>query len=646
MALQQSDIELIEQARQGDKAGMERLALIVQERLCAYFFRVALNHDVSLDLAQETILQMMQSLDELKKPEWFWSWLYRIARNKLFDHYRRKQKNDRLTSESFYQHFVAGATQRQPHQGLDALLKTELSRAIISAMRDLTAEQREVLSLRCFDQLSFAEIGAAIDCSEPSARVIFYRAKLALKKQLKQRGLGKGALLLCLGYFGRVTAPVDAATASSAAGTISASVLQVSAPTIIAAGLGAKAALAAAVIVIAAAAGTVSVITKKPDLPTRAAVTGFQYTIQARTNTPGTPSSLSSGAFDHAFFFPEGIDGPLFMRRQRWSVTHTDKLCEWLQNEEGNYYYHCGNNEVYTRNHRLWLRTLTGLVVRRLPSDPPEFIDFLSEVEGVPTGIQYRTDKNTGMLVSAIDNRFVDARNFRTTYSYNSVTSEQFRYTWPDEIPLIDLRDDMHKRGWTYFKIEGFLDSEIFRGEGRIPFFYKHSKEHPAWLRLDLPGGKQIIDMPDGAMLFNAKGEIAAVYPGGSFFRGLPRPWTGMHTIDIIRRDAAQQRFWFETTQQGTYTSDANVLIVSENSELATNLIYKIDMMQDTVKSIEIKVYNTNGLLHQGQIELIYYQDIDGMSSAFSTPTPPPVEIKPSEEKGISWLIELAQKQL
>jgi len=51
-------------------------------------------------------------------------------------------------------------------------------------MRQLTDDHRAVLSLRCFEQFSYSAIGAAMHCSEGSARVMFYRAKQALKAEI------------------------------------------------------------------------------------------------------------------------------------------------------------------------------------------------------------------------------------------------------------------------------------------------------------------------------------------------------------------------------------------------------------------------------------------------------------------------------
>jgi ABC-type multidrug transport system fused ATPase/permease subunit len=91
-------------------------------------------------------------------------------------------------------------------------------------MARLKFAYRNVLILRCFEQLSYAEIAGLMGCKELRARVLFFRAKHSLKQQLARRGFSKTLLLIALGFFGVITTPTKAA---SAAGAVSAASLDV-----------------------------------------------------------------------------------------------------------------------------------------------------------------------------------------------------------------------------------------------------------------------------------------------------------------------------------------------------------------------------------------------------------------------------------
>ena len=95
--------------------------------------------------------------------------------------------------------------------GLKNLINKELSQAIVDAMAKLKLRHRNILVLRCCEQLPYSEIAEVMDCSEMAARVLFFRAKHSLKGKLSKHGFGKGMLLGAMGLFGHMTSPADAA---------------------------------------------------------------------------------------------------------------------------------------------------------------------------------------------------------------------------------------------------------------------------------------------------------------------------------------------------------------------------------------------------------------------------------------------------
>ncbi len=97
--------------------------------------------------------------------------------------------------------------------GLSELVRKELSDAIFAAMRKLNLKYRNVLILRCFEQLSYAQIGELMECSEHHSRVLFFRAKHSLKSHLAWRGFrGSRLFFTSLGLFSLVTTRAKAAT--------------------------------------------------------------------------------------------------------------------------------------------------------------------------------------------------------------------------------------------------------------------------------------------------------------------------------------------------------------------------------------------------------------------------------------------------
>jgi RNA polymerase sigma-70 factor (ECF subfamily) len=626
---------LVRQATKGQRDALGQLARSVEGRVSAYICRVTLSHALTEDLTQEVLLTMVSSLGDLKDPDRFWPWLYRIAQSKIQQHYRSKQRHPTAPQSRLYEELVARRADRQEHDGLNRLIHKDLVKKTLGAMRLLSEQHRAVLALRCFDELSYGDIALTMNCTEVKARVLFYRAKEALKKQLTRQGVRKSMLLMCLGLFGKVTAPADAAPAAV---SVTAASMKAGLIAAFVANLTIKTALVVVGVATlgAATAQTVSTLSKTPT-PPRQQITSMHFTTQLRFTDPSAPASLSKGAYEQWFGFPEGIDGPVFFRMQRWDPQKRKKLCAWLQNGEANYYFESGAKKLYLTNDRVYWSCLD---VRRLPTDDAEFTAFLSQVEGAHPKIKYRRDRRSGLLVSAVDNRFADARHFRTTYEYNSVDPSLFTLDWPRGTPIVDQRDEMHRRGWTYFTVRGRLGDCPVSGRGRVPFVYDASRQYPAWLMLEA-GETRIIDCPEGARVENTARQTVGFYPGGSFFTGLARPWMGLHCVDTIRRDAVKQRITFETSK----SKDGLVTVTLNHaaSQTVVGVSYALDMDADLIDEIRFAINRRPA----GALTFSYLRKVDDVADQFAEPEPPAQRrARMKESPGLMWLIDLALGEL
>ena len=649
MDQEQTWIKQVRQAQHGDDSSMSWLIHEAQGRLCAYIYRVTLDHDLTEDLTQEALLQMVKSLEHLKEEESFWPWLYRIAQSKIQEHFKSKRKEKLVSDAAFYKDFLSYHEDYYEDEGLRELLQEDLLKKVMVAMKQLKQQYRAILSLRCFDQLSYADIAQTMGSNEVTVRVLFYRARKALRRQLTSQGLSSGMMLMGLGLFGRLTAPVKAATPTAA---VSAASTEVGITTAVLATISSKTGIAilsiVAILLVAIFGMNIFPETPLPtpslpesSLPARNEINSFHFTVQLMDSDPNAEGSLSKGAYERWFYFPEGVDGPMFMRMQRWDPNGVEKLCAWLENEQGNYYYESGEKIVYIGNSRVcW----SNLHVRRLPTDSEEFLSFLSEVEGEFSAVrEYQWDTKTGLAISSMDYRFINASRFRTDYEYNTIEPNLFEYKWDEPVLSVqDHRDQMHKRGWTYFRIDGEVNKKDVTGWGRIPFVYSTCKEYPAWLKINIGDELEIIDCSDGAQLCQADGDVIATYPAGEFFKGLPRPWMGMHTADVVRRDAVEQRVWFYSER---LENEEEVAVGMLYKHFASNveLTYIIDMENDIVKEIWFDIDGRD----KGRLKFTYLQDIEQAGDEFAEPIVLKNEKAASQElHGILWLFNLAQGNL
>jgi RNA polymerase sigma-70 factor (ECF subfamily) len=218
---EESFAAIVTRAQQGDRTSMGQLVEVAEPRLLTYIFRLTLSQDLSEELSQKTLVKMVQSLETLKNVDKFWYWLLRHAMGEVQHYYRDKKRRHEVEIEALNREYFNQYVARNHHDGLDQSARIELSEIMYDAVANLKFTYRSILILRCYEQLSFVEIAQLMNCKEFGARVLFYRAKHALKQHLSRHGFGKEMLLAGLGLFGILTLPTKATSTACSVNTAS-----------------------------------------------------------------------------------------------------------------------------------------------------------------------------------------------------------------------------------------------------------------------------------------------------------------------------------------------------------------------------------------------------------------------------------------
>jgi RNA polymerase sigma-70 factor (ECF subfamily) len=644
--------QLVTQARRGVQQSMNELAQTAEPRLRAYLYRTTLDEELTGDLVQEAMLEMVRSLKDLQKVQSFWPWLYRIASNKANEVFQRRKRASVAQFSALEDSLLERILGDDSQEAVGSLVRRELGQLVFKAAAKLKHQQRAVLSLRCFEGFSYAQIAQAVGCSETEARVSFFRARQSLKRQLTRRGFSKSSLLLALIFFGKLTASSEAAATGT---TVTAAVLK---------GIGLRATLlgiakAGGMKISIAAAGSLLIAVAgwhfwPESILNRADVRSVHFFVQDAWAGPDSASSSSSSSWrgpaglrtdapplkTHSFYetwlyLPEGPDGPVLRREQRWgNMEKTERQCSWLQDGKANYYYHAGKEVVYATNDPL------GALL--LPTDPPDIAEFILAMCSRHPALEYIRDERSGLLTGRIDNRVPAVKDFKTAYEYDTLDAEFFEYGWPEETKVVDQRDTMHKRGWTYFRVAGRIGDRTISGQGRMPFVYATHEEYYPWLRLEVADGLSIVDGCYGAYLVDGSGAAVARYPAGSFFRGLGRPWTGIRAYDTVRRDAAEKRieFEYERIAEGGW-----VTLRRDDNYSHARINYFIDMEKDVIENIGFSISGGPEPV-EGTLEFTYLDDISQVGGEFVEPGPIDSELPAKSSIGVFWLLRLADGSL
>ena len=618
MDQQLDQIELIRRAQCGDRQCLGQLAKQARKRLYTYVYRLTQQDDLAQEIVQESLLEMCKVIGKLKKADRFWPWLYGIAVNKLRRHYRTEQTQRRVAISSMKRK----NSLKDRQDGLENLVSEELKHIVSAAMKKLRTRHKAVLVMRCYDEMPYSDIAESMGCSEFSTRMLFLRAKRALQRELSRNGFGKASLLAALVLFGKMTAPSEAAAAQI---SVTAAATKVG----LAAGIAGLATSKTAIISLTAAGALTAGTVVMKSGPLNQGAENPQPSLTSTQDIGQSGQSDNSGQ-EFWYYFPEGPAESMMLRAKSGPVGDKS-YWQVLQDDRANYYYN--NNRLYINNYRMWSRDLS---VQKLPTDDPKMTEFICQVEGSKNTIGHVAPRGKGLLVVATQGQKNDENQPWVTRHSNVLEEDYFQSDWPATAKTFDNRDAMHKRGWTYFRVTGQVNGQNVSGTGRIPFVNLTSKRYGPWLKLQV-GSLSIVDTYKEAYISKTSSGEAKTYKGGSFFKGFCRPWMGLHTIDTVRRDAAEQRIWFETS----HTPDsrfAEVELTCENDRI----VYKIDMETDVVDEITFSTDQGN----TGNLKFSYLQSVNGVNQEFIPPGKPGNPTAAGSSPGLLWLVQLVEGSL
>ena len=228
-------------------------------------------------------------------------------------------------------------------------------------------------------------------------------------------------------------------------------------------------------------------------------------------------------------------------------------------------------------------------------------------------------------------------RRQQVTLSYDVSREDYFRHDWSTGAAIVDQRDDAHRRGWTPFTVIGRIGTQKISGHGRLPFVAAAAEDHGPWLKLTMGDDCTILDARSAAEIRDGAGAVVARRPGGSFFQGLGRPWTGLHTIDTIRRDAARAGIAFTTRP---LPDGERVEIVLHESEL--RLTYRVHLYQDWIESITFDKED----MKVGEWTFSYPAPDEADPHRLTVPSLPPGRRAGAPVPHGLWLMRLAQGSL
>ena len=176
----------IEEARyrsflNGDMESFEQLVIEYKDALIYFISRYVKDMAAAEDLAQDTFVEILLHKERYNFKTSFKTYLFTIGRNKAVDYIRKYER------VSLVEEYPDMASDEKLSE--ERVVREEEKQALYEAINRLKWEYQKVLYLIDLEELSYAQAAEIMDKSESQIKILIFRARKALRKELEKGGL-------------------------------------------------------------------------------------------------------------------------------------------------------------------------------------------------------------------------------------------------------------------------------------------------------------------------------------------------------------------------------------------------------------------------------------------------------------------------
>ena len=166
------DHAAIERCRAGDNEAFRHIVERYQAEAIGHATAILGNQEDALDAVQEAFIDAFQALDQVELSRRFYPWFYVILRNRCYKLAHGRKKREMSNSDEM--EILAPAPTIRPE---DSMLLEQ-------AMLELPAEDRELITLRHLDGLSYQELAERLEVPQGTIMSRLYHARKKLRDML------------------------------------------------------------------------------------------------------------------------------------------------------------------------------------------------------------------------------------------------------------------------------------------------------------------------------------------------------------------------------------------------------------------------------------------------------------------------------
>ena len=185
-----TDINVINLVKEGDKRAFDILVVKYQDRLVYSVFKYCKDLDLSQDIAQEAFVKAYRSIDKFRGDSSLYTWIYRIAINTAKNYFSSKSRGAEVYNEDILDNALSDLS--MDSENPETLLEAdELKDAVMEAFQNLPDDIRSTLSLREYDGLSYEEIAKVQNCPIGTVRSRIFKGREIINETFSRLGMSK-----------------------------------------------------------------------------------------------------------------------------------------------------------------------------------------------------------------------------------------------------------------------------------------------------------------------------------------------------------------------------------------------------------------------------------------------------------------------
>ncbi len=177
------DFEVIQRARSGDDSAFNQIVSTYRKRIMGTIARLIGRPEDVEDVAQDVFLRLYFSLEQLRTPEVFEPWLYRLTVNAAYDYLRkqRRRHESRMSDLSEEQVLLADAL-AGGRVDADEQHRRKVRESVATLLASVSEEDRILLVLKEVEGLSLKELEKIYNVKENALKVRLFRARQRVLK--------------------------------------------------------------------------------------------------------------------------------------------------------------------------------------------------------------------------------------------------------------------------------------------------------------------------------------------------------------------------------------------------------------------------------------------------------------------------------